>query len=165
MTNYNADYANLAQYNNGIAFKPWHESNKNNQHIVSKIKTNIFGKQSTSGYHTMENGYIRFPTNCTNITTHFPPANTCVELGQPCSDNLSCCDQNAFCTSDFPGTRRICQHKKIKPIPPNQKKTKWCKGGKACCPNDDGKHGSCDVSSQKPCTPLERQKWEREKCQ
>ena len=64
MTDCNADYANLAQYNNGIAFKPWNEPNKN---IVSKIKTNSFGRQSTSGYHTLKNGYINFPTNCTNV--------------------------------------------------------------------------------------------------
>jgi len=121
MTDCNADYANLAQYNNGIAFKPWNEPNKN---VVSKIKTNSFGRQSTSGYHTLKNGYINFPTNCTNVITpsHFPPKNVCVELGQPCGDNLSCCDQGAFCISDFPGTRRVCQYKKIKPMPPNQKK-------------------------------------------
>ena len=57
------DYANLAQYNNGIAFKPLN----NRKNVISSIKNNIIGRQSTSGYYTLNNAYISFPTNCTNV--------------------------------------------------------------------------------------------------
>jgi len=69
MTDCNTDYANLAQYNNGIAFKPWNNRKtqyKNNPPVISSIKNNVFGRQSNSGYHTLKNGYISYPTNCTN---------------------------------------------------------------------------------------------------
>ena len=71
MTDCKSDYAGLAQYNNGIAFKPWNKhqtNNRANPPVLSTLKNNVYGKQSTSGYHTLKNGYISFPTNCTNIT-------------------------------------------------------------------------------------------------
>jgi len=71
MANYKSDYAGLAQYNNGIAFKSFNKNrtyNRRNPPILSTLRNNVYGRLNTSSYHTLANGYISFPTNCTNVT-------------------------------------------------------------------------------------------------
>jgi hypothetical protein len=71
MTDCKSDYAGLAQYNNGIAFKPWnrpHTYNRANPPVLSTLKNNVYGRMNTSGYHTLKDGYVSYPTNCTNVT-------------------------------------------------------------------------------------------------
>ena len=70
MTDCKSDYAGLAQYNNGIAFKPWnrpHTYNRANPPVLSTLKNNVYGRMNTSGYHTLKDGYVSYPTNCTNV--------------------------------------------------------------------------------------------------
>ena len=79
MTDCKSDYAGLAQYNNGIAFKPWntpHTYNRANPPVLSTLKNNVYGRMNTSGYHTLKNGYISYRTNCTNVT--IPPLHRCM---------------------------------------------------------------------------------------
>lgn len=66
MTNCKSNYAGLAGYNNGIAFKKW--NTKSSKSIVSSIKDNLLNQRSDNNYYTLKNGYPSFPTNCTNIT-------------------------------------------------------------------------------------------------
>ena len=42
MTDCKSSYGNLAQYNNGIAFKPWNSRAKSS--IISSLKNNVFEK-------------------------------------------------------------------------------------------------------------------------
>ena len=69
MTDYNSNYANYKQYNNGDISKQWnYQSQPIYPPVISSIKTDVFGTSAKTGYQTLTSGYAYYPGTCNNVS-------------------------------------------------------------------------------------------------